>query len=281
MTQKFYTVALLLSLLGFIAPTQQADAQCGGAMICAQVSIGSPFRRHRARARVRRQPTVVVVQAQPAPPPRRVVIVRQPVAPPPTTIVTVQAAPVQPQPTYVAHQVTTVRTNGTVALHAETGGLFGADAQMGGVGGSIRFRPQPRFAAEIGLGVYAGTDANGQDRVETPLTLNGMVFFNETGRVQPYLMAGVGVSRAHTQGLNTNTGSSAERELFHIGGQVGAGLELRLSDNIAINGDVRGFIRQNIGETAAQPEFTNPDNGETTNTSAGALATVGATFYFN
>jgi len=152
---------------------------------------------------------------------------------------------------------------------------------MGGVAGSIRFRPQPRFAAEIGMGVYAGTDANGQERVETPLTLNGMVFFNEERTAQPYLMAGIGISRARTNGLNANTGINEERELLHIGGQIGAGLELRLSDNIAINADVRGFLRQNIGGTSDQPEFTNPDNGDTTNTSAGALATVGATFYLN
>ncbi len=48
-----------------------------------------------------------------------------------------------------------------------------------------------------------------------------------------------------------------------------------------MNLDVRGFLRTRTDSAAAsQPEFTNPQTGQTTNTSDGCLVTAGMTFYF-
>jgi len=195
-------------------------------------------------------------------------------------VITIQAAPVAPAPQPVIVHQAQPQTQGRVALHAHAGAIVSGDIEMGGVSGALRLRPNPRYAVELGAGAYAGRDANGQDRFEIPITVDGMVFLNPENALQAYLMAGVGVSTARTEGLNENTGSAAPRRMLHLGGQVGAGLEWRLSDNLAINADVRGFLRQRIDQEE-EPEFVNAETGEETDTSAGALATIGATFYLN
>ena len=172
------------------------------------------------------------------------------------------------------------QTEGRVALHAHAGAIVSGDIEMAGATGALRLRPNPRYAVELGAGAYAGRDANGQDRFEMPITVDGMVFLNPQNALQAYLLAGVGVSKARTEGLNENTGSADARRMLHVGGQVGAGLEWRLSDNLAINADVRGFLRQRIDQEE-EPEFINAETGEETDTSAGALATIGATFYLD
>jgi hypothetical protein len=45
-----------------------------------------------------------------------------------------------------------------------------------------------------------------------------------------------------------------------------------------LNFDARAFIRTRIDDNTSAPEFSS--NGQTTNTSAGALFTGGMTFYF-
>jgi hypothetical protein len=77
----------------------------------------------------------------------------------------------------------------------------------------------------------------------------------------------------------------------YFGGQVGAGLELRLTRVLAFNADIRGFIRNRTDQLAdSQPEFEQPagcgsnpnayPGCRTTNTSGGGLLTGGMTLYF-
>ena len=61
-----------------------------------------------------------------------------------------------------------------------------------------------------------------------------------------------------------------------------AGLELRLNEWFAINGDIRGFIRTRIDDDG-RPEFVEVDadgSQRSTNTSGGVTANLGATLYF-
>jgi hypothetical protein len=65
----------------------------------------------------------------------------------------------------------------------------------------------------------------------------------------------------------------------YFGGQAGVGVELRFSRLLALNVDLRGFVRSRTDPLASShPEFTN-SQGQTTNTSGGGLLTGGLTFY--
>ncbi|MEM7446911.1 MAG: hypothetical protein AAF355_01565 [Myxococcota bacterium] len=229
-------------------------------------------------------PPPPVVMVQPAPPP---VVVVQPAPPPPPPVVMVQPAPPpqqvvvvhQPQPRVVTTRTTTLLpTDAELGIHAHIGGFLGAEVQMGGATGAIRYRPIPRFALDFGIGGYAGTDYNGQDRVEVPLTIDALLYVNPSHPLQAYFLAGVGVSWAFVEGVNENTGRYEERDLAHLGGQIGVGLEWRLFKHLAFTADIRGFLRRRIDDDP-QPEFVN-DDGETTDTSGGGLGTIGVTLYF-
>ena len=73
----------------------------------------------------------------------------------------------------------------------------------------------------------------------------------------------------------------ASRELAYAGGEIGLGAEIRISRFFAVNGDVRGFIRQNIA--GGSPEFTEVVSGgntRSTDLSGGVYGNIGLTFYF-
>ncbi len=165
-------------------------------------------------------------------------------------------------------------------LHVE-GASFGhgaGDAGMAGAGFGVRYKPNRRFGIETDLDFVGGTDYQGDSRSETAFTINGLFFLNPRSRAQVYLLAGFGWSGAHVTNDQSSNGSDLHYTYF--GGQLGAGLELRLSRAIALNGDVRGFIRTRIDDQAASsPEFVD-QYGRTSNTSGGALFTGGMTIYF-
>src|SRR6185295_9087720 len=70
------------------------------------------------------------------------------------------------------------------------------DSGMGGIGASLRYRPIPHFAFDLGIDLLGGTDFNGFQRTETPLTLSGMIFLNPRSPVQLYLLGGMNFSQA-------------------------------------------------------------------------------------
>jgi hypothetical protein len=133
----------------------------------------------------------------------------------------------------------------------------------------------PVFALETDLDFVGGNDYNGWVRHEYATTINGLFFLNPRSRAQVYLLAGFGWSWAGIQ-----SGPFAGQEFDYFGGQGGLGLEFRAAKHVALNFDVRGFIRTRIDDLSNyQPEFVGT-NGDTTNTSAGVLFTGGITFYF-
>ena len=68
------------------------------------------------------------------------------------------------------------------------GAMFGprgrrtADAGMGGLGMSLRYRPVPAFAIDAGIDLLGGTDYNGFERAELPLSLSGLLYVNPRSR---------------------------------------------------------------------------------------------------
>jgi opacity protein-like surface antigen len=162
------------------------------------------------------------------------------------------------------------------------------DAEMGGLGVSLRYRPIPHFAFDVGLDVLGGTDWAGHERRETALLLSGMVFFNPRSKVQVYTLGGIGFSGARVEleqtydnGDGTTSTETYDEEYRYFGAHIGGGLEFRLSRKVALNLDIIGFIRGRTDDLAdEQPEFVEAGTGRTTNTSGGGLGRAGLTIYW-
>ena len=219
-----------------------------------------------------------VVQYQPAPPPP--VVVYQP--PPPVMVVRPEAPP-----PYVYHRRAyppwwrrnewglNLRLEGAMIGHGVNG-----DASMGGVGFGLRYKPIPYFGIEADLDFVGGRDYNDFQRTESAFTLNGMFFLNPRSHAQVYLLGGFGWSSAHVTDDQTYAYANQDYTYSYFGAQGGVGLELRLGQHFAINGDILGFVRgRTDGDAQSSPEFVDA-NGRTTNTSGGGLLRLGMTFYF-
>jgi hypothetical protein len=159
---------------------------------------------------------------------------------------------------------------------------------MGGLGISLRYRPVPAFAFDLGADVLGGIDYNGYERTEVPLSLSGILFVNPRSRVQFYFMGGLHISHAETQlpddTIMVSDGEDTaylapEGEYDYFGGQGGIGLEFRISRRVALNIDALAFIR-NRTDDGTVPEFRDPETGRTTDTSGGGLFRGGLSFYF-
>ena len=216
----------------------------------------------------------------PPPKPRRPPVIVYPPPPPPF------GPPTEPPP-YGYGPAASPFSRGRewgLSLHAE-GALIGhgdGSAGIGGAGGGVRFKPNRRFGIEADLDFVGGTDYQDDHRTETAFTLNGLFYLNPQSRAQLYLLAGFGWSGAHVtcdEG-DSCTNGPLDRHYTYFGGQLGGGLELRLSRTIALNVDLRGFIRTRIDDEAStEPEFVD-SNGRTSNSSGGGLITGGVVFYF-
>jgi len=203
------------------------------------------------------------------------VVVRPEIPPPPPYDL---PPPPPPEPISRAHEW-------GLNLHLD-GAAFGhgaGHAGMGGAGAGLRFKPNRRFGIETDVDITGGTDYQGASRTETAFTINGLLFLNPRSRAQFYILAGFGWSGANVSGGSTNGSygsGSGGGQYTYFGGQLGGGLELRLCRALALNADVRGFIRTRVDSAAqSQPEFVDA-YGRSTNTSGGALFTGGMTIYF-
>jgi hypothetical protein len=241
----------------------------------------------------RSAPPVVVYQPVPAAPTTRVIIIAPGYggggyyAPPPPHPRMVRmpppAAPPPPPPRW--HGDTkwglNLRVEGMTFGHNERAAQ---DSGMGGLGLSLRYRPIPHFAFDVGVDVLGGTDFNGFKRTETPLTVSGMIYLNPRSPVQLYILGGMNFSHADVTSdissplLSQKADGSFGASYSYFGGQAGGGLELRASRHVALNIDVIGFMRKRTDDGRI-PEFSDPDKG-TTNSSGGALLRGGLTFWW-
>jgi hypothetical protein len=223
-----------------------------------------------------RQPSVTY---EPAPPPVVVyqppapVMIERPEGPPPYEYAPPPRKPISPAKEWGLN------------LHLE-GAAIGSgakqNASMGGLGAGLRYKPMRYVGLETDLDFIGGHGYSGDQRNETALTFNALVFANPKDRAQVYFLAGFGWDWAHSTNDPTDASQSTfDNHYTYFGGQIGLGLELRLTRVLAFNLDLRGFVRTRTDQAAqTQPEFTNPQTGQSTNTSGGALLTGGMTLYF-
>jgi hypothetical protein len=225
-------------------------------------------------------PPVVVYQPVPTAPPAHVVIVApgyglvRPIPPPPPP-------PPAPRPMWRPEWGINMRVEG-LAL----GQRASSSAGMGGLGMSLRYRPVPAFALDLGADLIGGIDYNGFQRLETPVSLSGLLYVNPRSRVQFYLTGGIDWSHARVTSdaysplLRTQSDSSYGADYNYLGGHGGLGLEFRLSKHVAMNIDMIGFMRSRIDGRADTPEFVDYYTGRTSNTSGGGLFRGGLTIWW-
>lgn len=273
------------------ASAQQTECQPDD-LLCAEVRIGpaqggiriGPGRQQPPPPPPDPQPPVVVVQPEyqpPPPPPQPPVVVVQPQYQPAPPVTQYVVQPPPPQRVIVQRPQSRFPYS-TTGLHLHLDGIFGDELAMGGGGAAFRIRPNPWFALDIGAGLYGGNDYNGLDRVEVPVTVDAMIFFNPQHRFQVYALVGVGTSFGHAEGFNIHTSQFDTRDYVHLGGEAGLGLEWRIGRHFALNLDVRGFIRHRVDDNP-EPEFTEVNdagNWISTDLSGGVVARGGMTFYF-
>lgn len=158
------------------------------------------------------------------------------------------------------------------------------DAEMGGLGLGLRYRPRPHLAFDASAEFIGGIDFNGYERDERALLFDAIVFFNPWSKFQVYGLGGIGFGRADVE-IAPRKGE-ADFEPFderysYFGGQLGIGAEGRISKRVAIGGDLVGFIRGRTDDGARErPEFIDPETHRATNVSGGGLLRFGVTFYW-
>ncbi len=299
------TLALGLTLA---APSAFAQQACPpGSWLCADITIGGGVQ---APPPVYVSPPVMVM-----PPPPVVYMQPRPrvyIQPPPPARVYIQPPPVvvyQPQQVYVpqqqfyyqqqqpqqGYQLQPPPRRGYAGLQVGLGGSYlgsgsmhGAPGGMGGVSGGLRLRGAGHLGGELTIGIYGGRDFNRDDRTEVPISLSGLVYFNPQNRFQIYGVFGVGASWASVNYAAGNTaahGGLSGANYGYVGGQLGLGAELQLSQRFSLFVDVRGFVRTRVDDGRNRnPEFSQFNASlhatETTNTSFGAVGQIGAALYF-
>lgn len=272
MTTRSALTAFFASLFTVALPFTTAEAQCDPQSgVCVEAHVGGSVQVGGAAP---------VVVAPPPPPP--------PPSPPPTIIYIHPAPPPAPPPVPAAPPPPPPRARirePRIGLSGRVGGVGGKHVQMGGIDVALRFRPKPGLGIDFGIGGYGGTDHNGLDRGELPVTVDFRGYVNPRSPLQFYLLGGVGLSFAHAEGENRFTGVMESRDFAYAGLQGGIGLEWRIGRHFALHGDIRLFVRGRIDEKRdVEPEFVEYENGVPTgrssNASGGSLGTLGATFYF-
>jgi opacity protein-like surface antigen len=214
-------------------------------------------------------PPPVVIYQQTPPPPPPVVVVRQP----PRYVLTPPPPPPPPKRAYHRMWGFNLHLLGVMmdSHQADTAG-------MGGLGFTFRVRPERHFALDFGLDLVGGRDYLGHRRSEVPFSVSALVYANPKNVVQFYMLGGLGWSSAS---VDIYDDRSRIENYSYFGGQLGAGLEVRLTPPVSLNFDLVGFIRGRTDAAARDvPEFTDPETGQTTNTSGGGMLRGGVTFYW-
>ncbi len=124
-------------------------------------------------------------------------------------------------------------------VEGEKVGLSTAEnPSMGGFGLQLRGRFSDAFGIELSADYLTGSaDSGDLDQTTIPLMAGLTWHPMPTSRLQPYLIAGVGVHLSRLEYF----GGDYNIDLTELAGQLGGGLEFFLTENIALNADLRAM----------------------------------------
>lgn len=206
--------------------------------------------------RPRYGPVLVPVPAPPVvvyePVPRRVVVVREeppPVvvrqAPPqvaraPEPVETVVAPEREPEASPYARDFLGVGLHliGATVEGQKVGLSTAENPSMGGFGLQLRGRFSDTFGIELSADFLSGTADSGDLEQSTIPLMAGLTWHPlPTSRLQPYVIAGIGVHMTRLEYF----GGDYNIDLTELAGQLGGGIEFFLTENLALNADLRAM----------------------------------------
>lgn len=145
---------------------------------------------------------------------------------------------------------------------------------LGGVGISLRYALWPSVALDLGLDAFRGTDYNGYHRGETSLSVSALGYLNPGREIRSYVLGGLHASAARVQVAGN------DQDWAYVGVHAGLGIEFAISERVALNVDLLGFLRGRTDSRAErEPEFSD-GSGNLTNTSGGGVFRGGISFYW-
>lgn len=209
-----------------------------------------PYRPYGPVYRPRFGPVLVPVPAPVVvyePAPRRVVVVRE--EPPPVVVretpVEVAQAPApvatvnEPENPYERDFLGVgIHLLGATVEGQKVGLSTAENPSMGGFGIQLRGRFSDSFGIELSADFLSGTaDSNDLEQTTVPLMAGLTWHPMPTSRLQPYVIAGVGVHMTRLEYF----GGDYNIDLTELAGQLGGGLEFFLTENIALNADLRAM----------------------------------------
>lgn len=234
-------------------------------------------------------PRVLVVQPSPDGQPGQVVLYEPGAAPPHVPGASTPVRPVPPPPPPPPKRKWRRHRAWGMNLHLE-GVLLPryhsrVDAPgMVGLGLGLRYRPIPHFGIGLDADFRGGLDSMNYERREIPIALNAMVYPNPRDLVQFYAFGGVHVAYAQvfSDRLEPHLEEGTSDEYSYFGGQLGLGLEFRVSQLVGINIDGYGFLRMRLDDDGdgLYPEMYDPRSRESSNTSGGGVLRGGLTFWW-
>lgn len=214
-----------------------------------------PYRPYGPVYRPRYGPVFIPIRVMPPPvivyepAPRRVVVVREE----PEVIVheappTVAYAPVEPVETVSAPPAASpyardflgvgVHLMGATVEGQKLGLSSAENPGMAGVGVTLRGRFSDSLGLELSADFLSGSGDSG-DLTQSTIPLMAGITWHPmpTSRLQPYLIAGVGVHFTRLEYF----GGDYNIDLTELAGQLGGGLEFFLTENIALSADLRAM----------------------------------------
>ena len=164
---------------------------------------------------------------------RRRVVVREPVVVQQPVVVKTRVVKKKQNP---YHQVFGIGLRVPVSLL--DGDKIGLSADenspLAGAGLHLKLRVANHWKLELSAD-FMGANTSEVSQTSIPVYLSAIYNFLPKSRFQPYLLAGIGV---HFTSLEYN-GGQYRYEMYELGGQVGAGLEIFLTKWLALGVDVR------------------------------------------
>lgn len=147
------------------------------------------------------------------------------------------------------------------------------NAYLTGVGFSFRVRPMRWIGIEPGVDFFSGYDRYDAVRRETLFSTDLLFYVNPRDAVQVFGLAGASLALAkHSEYF-------AQSNSTHLGVQIGAGLEFRVTHLLSFNVNAVGFSRRLTGAQRRDPEQYQA--GELVeSSSAGFMARGSAALYF-